>query len=107
MKKHCSHSTTSNTYSVNYLFSFLLLLSAIGACRPDWQELDSELMRSSVVYTDSREACLKESGDVVLSEVFIVILVAFCYLFIFPVVFLRLDSAWLKTYRVNLSVAQL
>ena len=42
---------------------------AIGACRPDWQELDSALMRSSVVYTDSREACLKESGDIVLSEV--------------------------------------
>ena len=44
-------------------------LVAIGACRPDWQELDSELMRSSVVYTDSREACLKESGDIILSEV--------------------------------------
>ena len=42
---------------------------AIGACRPDWQELDCALMRSSVVYTDSREACLRESGDVVLSEV--------------------------------------
>ena len=45
------------------------LLAAIAACRPDWQELDSELLRSSVVYTDSREACLKESGDIILSEV--------------------------------------
>ena len=43
--------------------------AAIGACRPDWQELDSELMRSSVVYTDSREACLKEAGDIILTEV--------------------------------------
>jgi len=47
----------------------LFLLLAIGACRPDWQELDSELMRSAMVYTDSREACLKESGDIILSEV--------------------------------------
>ena len=45
------------------------MLSAIGACRPDWQELDSVLMRSSIVYTDNRDACLKESGDIVLSEV--------------------------------------
>ena len=46
-----------------------VLVAAIGACRPDWQELDSELMRSAVVYTDSSEACLKESGDIILSEV--------------------------------------
>ena len=45
------------------------LLAVIAACRPDWQELYSELMRASVVYTDSREACLKESDDIILSEV--------------------------------------
>ena len=45
------------------------LWTAVGACRPEWQELDAQLMRSAVVYVDSREACLKESGDVVHSEV--------------------------------------
>lgn len=44
-------------------------LSAVGACRPDWQEIDPDLMRSSVVYVDSREAAMKESGDVILSKV--------------------------------------
>ena len=43
--------------------------SAVGACRPDWQELDSNLMRSSVVYCDSREACLREAGDIIISGV--------------------------------------
>lgn len=47
----------------------MFVVTAVGACRPDWQELDSNLMRSAVVYCDSREACLRESGDVILSEV--------------------------------------
>ena len=46
-----------------------LMFLAVGACRPDWSEIDPELMRSSVVYVDSREAALKESGDVILSKV--------------------------------------
>ena len=41
-------------------------LNAIGACRPDWRELDDEAM-SNVVFVDSREGALKESGDVILS----------------------------------------
>jgi ornithine cyclodeaminase/alanine dehydrogenase-like protein (mu-crystallin family) len=41
-------------------------VNAIGACRPDWRELDDEAM-SSVVFVDSREGALKESGDVILS----------------------------------------
>lgn len=41
----------------------------MGACRPDWRELDDVLMRSAVVYTDSREGALSESGDVILSGV--------------------------------------
>jgi thiomorpholine-carboxylate dehydrogenase len=41
-------------------------VNAIGACRPDWRELDDEAM-SNVVFVDSREGALKESGDVVLS----------------------------------------
>ena len=41
-------------------------VNAIGACRPDWRELDDEAM-SNVVFVDSREGALKESGDVILS----------------------------------------
>ncbi|ELT92131.1 hypothetical protein CAPTEDRAFT_141157 [Capitella teleta] len=42
-------------------------INAVGACRPDWRELESSLMQQSVVYCDSREACSQESGDVILS----------------------------------------
>ncbi|XP_028670009.2 ketimine reductase mu-crystallin isoform X1 [Erpetoichthys calabaricus] len=42
-------------------------INAVGACRPDWREMDDELMKKAVVYVDSREAALKESGDVILS----------------------------------------
>jgi ornithine cyclodeaminase/alanine dehydrogenase-like protein (mu-crystallin family) len=41
-------------------------VNAIGACRPDWRELDDETM-SNVVFVDSREGAMKESGDVILS----------------------------------------
>ena len=41
-------------------------VNAVGACRPDWRELDDEVM-SNVILVDSREAALKESGDVILS----------------------------------------
>jgi thiomorpholine-carboxylate dehydrogenase len=41
-------------------------VNAIGACRPDWRELDDEAM-SNVVLVDSREGAAKESGDVILS----------------------------------------
>ena len=41
-------------------------VNAIGACRPDWRELDDEAM-NNVVFVDSREGALKESGDVILS----------------------------------------
>ena len=43
-------------------------VNAIGACRPDWRELDDDAMRNSVVFVDSREAAMKESGDVILSR---------------------------------------
>src|SRR6266446_1240217 len=42
-------------------------VNAVGACRPDWRELDDEAM-TNVVFVDSREAALKESGDVILSS---------------------------------------
>ena len=40
-------------------------VNAVGACRPDWRELDDDAMRN-VIFVDSREAALKESGDVIL-----------------------------------------
>jgi ornithine cyclodeaminase/alanine dehydrogenase-like protein (mu-crystallin family) len=41
-------------------------VNAIGACRPDWRELDDEAM-SNVLLVDSREGAMKESGDVIIS----------------------------------------
>ena len=41
-------------------------VNAIGACRPDWRELDDESM-ANVVFVDSRQGAMKESGDVILS----------------------------------------
>lgn len=41
-------------------------VNAVGANRPTWRELDDEAMRN-VLVVDSREASLKESGDVILS----------------------------------------
>ncbi len=43
-------------------------VNAIGAARPIWRELDDELMTSSSLIVDSREAALKESGDIILSR---------------------------------------
>jgi thiomorpholine-carboxylate dehydrogenase len=41
-------------------------VNAVGACRPDWRELDDETM-ANVVFVDSREGAIKESGDIILS----------------------------------------
>ena len=41
-------------------------VNAVGACRPDWRELDDDAM-ANVVFVDSGEAAMKESGDVILS----------------------------------------
>jgi ornithine cyclodeaminase/alanine dehydrogenase-like protein (mu-crystallin family) len=41
-------------------------VNAVGACRPDWRELDDTVMRN-VVFVDSRAAALQESGDIILS----------------------------------------
>ncbi|XP_061564587.1 ketimine reductase mu-crystallin [Cololabis saira] len=43
-------------------------VAAVGACRPDWRELDDVLMKEAVVYVDSREGAMTESGDVILSR---------------------------------------
>ncbi|XP_064806510.1 ketimine reductase mu-crystallin isoform X1 [Oncorhynchus masou masou] len=42
-------------------------VAAVGACRPDWRELDDVLMRQAEVYVDSREGAVAESGDIILS----------------------------------------
>ena len=42
-------------------------VNAIGACRPDWRELDDAALKGSVVFVDCREGAMKESGDVILS----------------------------------------
>src|SRR5262249_8217375 len=41
-------------------------VNAVGSPRPTWRELDDEAM-ANVLVVDSREAVLKESGDVILS----------------------------------------
>jgi ornithine cyclodeaminase/alanine dehydrogenase-like protein (mu-crystallin family) len=41
-------------------------VNAVGACRPDWRELDDEAM-SHIIFVDSREGAATESGDVILS----------------------------------------
>ena len=41
-------------------------VNAVGSPRPNWRELDDGAMRNTLV-VDSREAVLKESGDVILS----------------------------------------
>ena len=43
-------------------------INAVGAARPDWRELDDEVLRRARVYVDSREAALQESGDVIAAD---------------------------------------
>ena len=46
-------------------------VNAVGAPRPDWRELDDGVLDRAKVYVDSREAAMKESGDVIAAgEVF-------------------------------------
>jgi ornithine cyclodeaminase/alanine dehydrogenase-like protein (mu-crystallin family) len=42
-------------------------VNAVGACRPDWRELDDTAMQTGIIFVDSREGAIKESGDVILS----------------------------------------
>jgi thiomorpholine-carboxylate dehydrogenase len=39
-------------------------INAVGAPRPDWRELDDEVLSRSRIFVDSRAAAEKESGDV-------------------------------------------
>src|SRR6266571_7796465 len=40
-------------------------VNAIGATRPDWRELDDDVVTKARVFVDSREAAVRESGDVI------------------------------------------
>jgi alanine dehydrogenase len=40
-------------------------INAVGATRPNWRELDDEVLRKARLYVESREAATKESGDVI------------------------------------------
>src|SRR2546423_2602887 len=40
-------------------------VNAIGATRPNWRELDDDLVTTARIFVDSREAALHESGDVI------------------------------------------
>jgi ornithine cyclodeaminase/alanine dehydrogenase-like protein (mu-crystallin family) len=40
-------------------------VNAVGACRPDWRELDDELIRRARLYVDSAAAATLEAGDVI------------------------------------------
>jgi len=42
-------------------------VNAVGSPRPNWRELDDRVL-ANIVVVDSREAVLKESGDVILSK---------------------------------------
>jgi ornithine cyclodeaminase/alanine dehydrogenase-like protein (mu-crystallin family) len=43
-------------------------INAVGATRPNWRELDDELLHRSTIYVESREPALKESGDVIAAD---------------------------------------
>ena len=43
-------------------------VNAIGATRPEWRELDDDLVTTARIFVDSREAALRESGDVIASK---------------------------------------
>jgi len=41
-------------------------INAIGAYKPDMQEIDSEIIKESSLFVDQREACLAEPGDILI-----------------------------------------
>jgi ornithine cyclodeaminase/alanine dehydrogenase-like protein (mu-crystallin family) len=43
-------------------------VNAVGACLPTWRELDDDALLGKTLVVDSREAALRESGDVIQSR---------------------------------------
>ena len=58
-----------HVHVVDFMSGICSCYIGVGACRPDWRELDDELMQNSIVIADSKDAAVKESGDVILSKV--------------------------------------
>ena len=40
-------------------------INAVGATRPNWRELDDDVLHQSTIYVESRDPALKESGDII------------------------------------------
>jgi len=40
-------------------------INAVGATRPNWRELDDDVLRKARIYVESREPATKESGDII------------------------------------------
>ena len=43
-------------------------INAVGATRPNWRELDDEVLVRAKLFVESREAAGKESGDVIAGD---------------------------------------
>lgn len=43
-------------------------INAVGATRPNWRELDDEVLQRSTIFVESREPALKESGDIIAAD---------------------------------------
>jgi ornithine cyclodeaminase/alanine dehydrogenase-like protein (mu-crystallin family) len=43
-------------------------VNAVGACRPDWRELDDSLLRNARLFVDSQAAASVESGDIIAAK---------------------------------------
>lgn len=43
-------------------------INAVGATRPNWRELDDEVLQRSTIYVESGEPALKESGDIIAAD---------------------------------------
>ena len=63
---HRPSSTNTHTHTHTHIH---YTCTGVGACRPNWRELDDEIMQNSIVIADSREGATTESGDIVLSKV--------------------------------------
>ncbi|XP_040354909.1 ketimine reductase mu-crystallin isoform X1 [Ixodes scapularis] len=64
---HVNGACTHICWCGNYEKTCIGVVAAVGAPRLDWQELSSDVMLKSVVYVDSVEGALSESGDIVQS----------------------------------------
>ena len=56
-----------SSFSCEFLLN--LPFPGIGAVRPEWREVDDNVMHNSLVVVDSRAGVEKESGDIIQSGV--------------------------------------